>query len=98
MVSREVRWTNRAIKDKLLIYEYWAERNQSLEYPKKLEQLINEALNIIALFPNSGRRTDIEGIRVKTVRDYQIFYRISELAIIVITIWDTRQNPKKLTL
>jgi len=30
--------------------------------------------------------------------DYAIFYRISEVTIELITIWDSRQDPKKLDI
>jgi hypothetical protein len=53
MASREIRWTLRATHDKLAIYEYWTNRNKSILYAKKLENLFNEAVKVAAIYPTA---------------------------------------------
>ena len=38
----KVRWTSRAIADRLNIYKYWLERNPSDSYPEKPESLFEK--------------------------------------------------------
>lgn len=35
-------------------------------------------------------------VRIQIIKDYKIVYRIKEDLIEILTIWDTRQNPKNL--
>jgi toxin YoeB len=96
MASREIRWTIRAIQDKLAIYEYWTNRNKSILYVKKLENLFNEAVKVAAIYPTAGIKTAMTDVRIQIIKDYKIVYRIKEDLIEILTIWDTRQNPKNL--
>lgn len=98
MAEREVRWTLRSLKDKMLIYEYWIERNQSDAYPKKLEGLFKKSMSFTARFPFAGKVTELEDIRYRIVKDYKLFYRITDSTIEVLTVWDSRRNPQNLRL
>jgi plasmid stabilization system protein ParE len=51
---------------------------------------------MIADFPQIGKPTDLIHIRVKVVKDYFIIYEETETQILILTIWDTRQDPQKL--
>lgn len=73
-MAKQITWTYRAQQDRLEILRYWRLRNQSNVYSKKLNLLIQKAILLIAVHPNIGRQTTIEGVRVKLVRDYLIFY------------------------
>lgn len=96
MDKRTVHWSLRSIHDKLEIYAYWTERNKSIGYAKKLEVLFNEIMELACLHPLSGVRTEIEGVRYHTVRNFKLIYRISHSKIEVITVWDDTRDPKKL--
>ena len=98
MVTREIKWTLRALKDKMAIYEYWIHKNQSIAYPKKLDRLFNEVMNLTAIFPEAGMKTELDGIRIRTVKHFQLVYRITNSSIEVISVWDSRRNPKKLKI
>ena len=87
MAKRTVRWSERAINDKLMIFAYWIERNQSIAYPTKLENLFDDALATVAVFPLTGRATEKENVRMLIVKNYKVVYRISEELIEVITVW-----------
>lgn len=77
-MARRITWTPKAQQDRKEILRYWQERNQSNTYSKKLNQLIRKAVILIAAHPHIGRRTNIENVRVKLLRDYLIFYEESE--------------------
>ena len=96
MAPREIRWTLRATQDKLAIYEYWTNRNKSVLYAQKLEKLFNKAVQIASIYPSAGIKTDVIDVKIQIIKNYKIVYRIKENILEVLTIWDTRQNPKNL--
>ena len=96
MVKR-ITWTLKAQQDRKEILRYWQVHNQSNIYSKKLNQLIKKALTLIAVHPHIGRRTNIETVRVKLVRDYLIFYEEAGEEIFILSIWDNRRNPDEIS-
>lgn len=44
-------------------------------------------------FPESSIESDNLNIRLKNVSHFEIIYKITPTEIIVLDIWDTRQNP-----
>lgn len=98
MARREIKWTLRALKDKMAIYEYWINKNKSVAYPQKLERLFNEIMTLTVSFPHSGQQTEFENIRIRIVKHYKLVYQITDSAIIVLTVWDIRQHPKNLKI
>jgi len=96
MARREVKWTLRALKDKMTIYTYWINNNKSVAYPQKLEHFFNDVLVLTASFPFSGQQTDFKDVRIQIVKHYKLVYRITDTAIEVLTLWDSRQDPKTL--
>jgi len=95
-MARRLVWTNRAQTDRKMILTYWNRRNQSAQYSKKLNALFKEAIHLITERPYIGKPTSTPNVRAKVVRDYLIFYEITQQHIVVLTIWDCRQNPKNL--
>jgi toxin YoeB len=95
---KEIRWSVRADQDRREIEEYWTNRNKSNSYSLKLDQLFREGVSKVSKTPELGIPTKFPSIRYKIVRDYLIYYRIDSAYIEVITIWDSRRNPKKFKL
>ena len=93
---KQVVWSLRAQKDRKEILDYWRLRNKSNAYSKKLSQLFKDSVQIIKDFPQIGKLTDDPNTRIKTVRDYLIFYEETGTQILILTIWDSRQDPDKL--
>lgn len=89
---RQIIWTVSAQTERREILEYWVKRNKSKIYSIKLNKLIITALREISKSPFTGRKTEIEDVRVKIVRDYLIFYEISPKKIFVLSIWDGRRD------
>jgi plasmid stabilization system protein ParE len=97
--KREVRWTQRAIQDKLRIMEFWYLKNQSVNYSLKLERLFNKCLELLSIHPEMGIIfSQKPPIHFKTVRGYRLYYTFDKATITLITIWDTRRNPDKLKI
>ncbi|HFK5586544.1 TPA: hypothetical protein ACGZ92_002760 [Elizabethkingia anophelis] len=50
--------------------EYWIDRNKSKKFSIKLNKLIVGTIKQIAENPGIGRKTNLENILVKIIRDY----------------------------
>ncbi|WP_439131447.1 type II toxin-antitoxin system RelE/ParE family toxin [Polaribacter sp.] len=55
-------------------------------------------MTLTAIFPEAGMQTEFDGIRIRVVKHFQLVYRITDVTIEVLTVWDSRQNPKKLKI
>ena len=95
-MARKVIWSIKASIEKDRILSYWHDRNKSKAYPKKLNLLFHQATKWLSKNPFLGRRTSVDGIRVKLVRDYFLFYKFDEKNIYVLAIWDARRNPEEI--
>ena len=95
-MAKQVVWSHRAQEDRKNILNYRKQRNGSITYSKKLNHLFKEAIRLLKNFPQVGKLTDQENVRVKIVRDYLIIYEVTETTIYILTIWDSRQDPEKL--
>ena len=56
-MAKKVIWTERAIRDRKAIFEYWKDRNKSNIYNIKLNKLFEEAIALLAVYPKIGRKT-----------------------------------------
>ena len=97
-MAKRVVWSPRARNDRTRILKYWQERNKSKVYSQKLFRLFQVSVKRIGDNPKMGKPTSLYGIRSYVVRDYLIFYEILKEHILILTIWDSRQNPTKLRL
>lgn len=97
MVKRII-WSPRAQTERKEILDYWFKRNKSKSYPRKLNLLFKEAVNLIIDYPEIGKPTNMENVRAKIIRDYIMFYEISEDELFILSIWDTRQTLENLDL
>lgn len=95
-MAKRIVWSLQANEQKKNILSYWYQRNKSLEYPRKLNNLLISAINLIAEYSYPRVITDMDGVYVKIVRDYKIFYQEDTSFIYIISIWDTRQDPEHL--
>ena len=91
---KQIIWTLEAKSNKKEILLYWNNRNKSKAYSKKLNLLFKEAIRLISDFPEIGRPTNIENVRIKVVKDYLIIYETTPVCIYVLTIFDGRRDPE----
>jgi len=96
MAKRNVIWTRTADIQFVGILEYWAKKNKSSRYSKKLLKLVSERTKQIAEKPLIYKATDFKDTRVASLGNFSIYYKFNDTEIIIIAFWDNRQNPKKL--
>jgi toxin YoeB len=94
-MAKQIIWSLRAQDDRKQIFDYWTQRNKSSNYSKKLNKLFRAAVKLIVNHPNIGKPTDISNVRVKIIRDYLMIYEETGPRIIILTIWDSRQDPSR---
>ena len=92
MVKRIV-WTTRAECTFSEILNFYFHRNGNKTYSQKLNLEIKQVLDLLARHPYIGKKTDFEGVHVIVRKTYKIYYRMESEEIIILMIWDCRQNP-----
>lgn len=96
MVKRKIIWTLKAKNQLFSILEYFAKRNKSKTYSLKLHKKIKSEILITLKQPNIGKQTDVLNIRGLLIENYIVFYELLDTNIIILNIWDCRQNPENL--
>lgn len=97
-MAKQIIWTVKAKNELIDILDYWNYRNKSTTFSKKLNNLITEQLCLILDFPETGRKTDIENVRVKIIQKYLLYYQLIDENLYVLTIRHGSKNPKSLRL
>ena len=97
-MAKRIVWSARARKELIEILKYWDSRNKSKVYSIKLNKLIFDRLENAAKMPEAGTPSNDAQIRILIVKDYSIHYDIYQSHIEILTIWDTRRNPKSFEL
>ncbi len=95
---RRITWTSGAERIFSEILTFYYIRNGNKTYSRKLNSEIKQLLILLKKHPYLGKETDFEDVRVLIVKDYKLFYRIVPEEIIVLMIWDCRQNPDNLDI
>jgi toxin YoeB len=96
MAKRTVVWTRTADIQFAGVLEYWVKRNKSNTYSKKLIGLVAEKTKQVAQTPFIYKSADFQDIRVTSMGNFSIFYKVTEELIIISAFWDNRQDPTKL--
>ncbi|RXG31703.1 type II toxin-antitoxin system RelE/ParE family toxin [Leeuwenhoekiella marinoflava] len=96
MAKRNVIWTRTADIQFVGILEYWVKRNKSNTYSKKLVKLVSERTKQIADEPLIYKATDFKDVRLASMGNFSIYYKVADNEITITAFWDNRQNPKKL--
>jgi plasmid stabilization system protein ParE len=73
-MALQVIWTQEAERQFSEILKYWIERNGSNSYAIKLNRIVGKSLSILTRYPESGRITEKEGVGVKFLKNYFIYY------------------------
>lgn len=94
MVARRIVWSSSAKLQLKAIFEYFNFRNKSKSYSIKLNTLIQTELKTLLQQPNIGKKTDAINVRGLLIENYYVFYEINETHIIILSVWDTRQDPE----
>jgi plasmid stabilization system protein ParE len=92
-------WSDRALADLKNIIDYlienWTERDIQ-NFAKKLDKRLEVIVINPKLFPKTGRRKDVR----KSVlsKHTVIYYQTTGSIVNILSLFDPRQNPKKLKL
>ncbi|MDR0928070.1 MAG: type II toxin-antitoxin system RelE/ParE family toxin [Ignavibacteria bacterium] len=95
-----VEWLPLAMQQFDEITDYWDERNLSTRYSEKLTKFVRHCEDLLEAYPYLGRPTIYGDIRTILVDGkYNIYYEYDEELdeIHILSFWDGRQNPEKLT-
>lgn len=91
-------WSQRAQSERQEILEFWVKHNGSPRFSIRLQGIFKEVVKSIKVHPEAGRITDIPNVRIRLVREYQIYYQVMEAKIVIMTIWDSRRDPSTFKL
>jgi len=97
-MAKNIIWSQTAHNDRKGILAYWFKRNKTNTYSLKLFELFKISVEAISIYPEIGINTDTENIKYIIVKDYLIFYEANIDRILILRIWDSRQNPESLKL
>jgi plasmid stabilization system protein ParE len=95
MAKREVIWTKVSEIQLQELLEFFTRRNKSALYSRKLYKKFKTELKTVAKNPELGIKTKLFQIRGLIIEDYILFYEIFEDRILILNVWDCRQNPDK---
>ncbi len=93
-MNRKIIWSKQAVSQRKDILKYWIIRNKSKKYSEKLNIVFDGAVNTLLSYPESGRQTQFVNIRMKIIKDYRAFYKVTEKVIFIIALVDTRRDPE----
>jgi len=96
VVKRNIVWTRTADVQFVGILEYWVKINKSNSFSKKFLKLVTERTLQISEKPFIYKSTDFKDVRVASLRNFSMYYKVTDEQIIVTAFWDNRQNSKKL--
>lgn len=89
----QVNWTDEAKSQFKEILDYWEERNSSSIYSEKLLNLVGQSIARLVEFPEIGRVTENERIRLKIIKDYFLYYSFDDENLTILGISDMRRGP-----
>jgi toxin YoeB len=98
MAKRKIVWTRNSEIQLQEILEFYTQRNKSRIFSLKLYRKFKTELKNVALKPEIGLKTKLDQIRGLIVGDHIIFYKILDDKILVLKVWDCKQNPDKLNI
>jgi len=97
MAARIV-WTPQAKIDRFDILNFYHENGTPKSTLIELDNKIRNIIEYLSYFPELGVAYKSKNARILYKDNYSIIYRIENEEILILQIWDTRQNPKNLPL
>ena len=100
MKSAQVIWSDAALNDLEIIYDFLAEQSQPTAQ-RIIESILNRTKQLES-FPESGakQKFEVKEYRYLVEGNYKIIYRyqLENQSIYVVTIFDTRYGPERIKL
>ena len=97
-MDKQIIWSIKAKEELFDILEFWNKHNQSNTYSSHLYQKIQINIKYISENNFIGKVTNISGVRVVVVSNYLLFYQVSEKHIEILSLFDSRRNPKDINI
>ncbi len=97
MVKRII-WSPLASDTFQCLLVYYEQKTGSKKYSSKLNLQIKSSISRLLVFPFIGAPTQFESVRIVIEGNYKIIYKVTESIIMILMVWDTRQNPENLNL
>ena len=91
-------YTPEAENDLKAILEYYYFIVQSKSYANRLNDIFENEIEVIRIHPKIGKPCNSNNVRAKIIGQHQIVYENTDSIIYILRIWDSRQNPSKLSL
>lgn len=96
MVKLKIIWSEEAKERFQQIALFYYQRTGNSKYSNRLYRMICESLRLAAHYPHMYPATSIQETRVFVCEYFKVFYSIHNGFILAETVFDTRQDPKKL--
>jgi plasmid stabilization system protein ParE len=93
MAKVEIIWTDKATLSLFQILDFYFNQNNDLKYGERLFEGIIKQTKLLIKQPFLGKETDHFNIRELVIGRNSIFYLPIQSQIIILLIWDNRQNP-----
>ncbi len=95
-MGKRVTWKPKPLRQIREIESYFIRELGTFQaYDNFLDALYSRLTRIVE-HPESGRPTGYKSVRYWRIDDHRcVFYRITKDKIIILLIWDTRQNPER---
>jgi plasmid stabilization system protein ParE len=88
-------WSDVAVNTLDRILMFYADRNGSDIYSKKLYQKILKDIRLLSRVPLLGISASIKNVRGLIIDDFIVYYEIKGKYILILTIWDCSKNPNE---
>ncbi len=95
-MAKQIVWTVTAQQSRRAILEFWIKQNKSKTYSRKLSKQFRARAAYLSKNNYLGKPTDFKDVRVTFVSHFSLFYKITDVEIIVVGLWDNRRNPEDL--
>lgn len=93
MAQKKIIWSSIASKKLVSILDSYNTRNGNTTYSEKLLREIDTIISFLPDHPHLGKPTNKEPYRIVIRGNYEVMYRIENDDIIIVALWDSRQNP-----
>jgi len=95
VARKKIIWSSAAEADLVKILDFFNNRNKSFAYSRKFSNQFLSTLKQVAKTPEIGLRTQAQNTRGVISGHYILFYFEGPHEILVLKVWDTRQNPDR---
>ena len=95
-MAKRVVWISNAERIFSGILRYYVQRNGTKTYSRNLNLEISKLVDLLSNYPFLGKITTKLNTRVLIKGNYKIFYKIFPERLVIVIVWDTRQNPNGL--